>query len=119
MFDLATDPDSQELIKQFWDAGKIVSAVCHGPAALANVKLNDGTYLIADKAVTGFSSAEEDAFGTSKYMPFVLESALIANGGKYTKGDNWAEHVVQDGKLLTGQNPASAGALGDAVLAAL
>lgn len=87
------------------------SAVCHGPAAIADVKLSNGNYLIAGHNVTGFSNAEEDAVGLSKYMPFMLEDSLNKNsGGKYVKADqDWGEKVVVEngGKLITGQNPSS------------
>ena len=123
MFDLATDSISQQVIREFKDSNKIVSAVCHGPAALAKVKLADGSYLIKDSAVTGFSNAEEDQAGSSSAMPFMLEDELNKNsGGKFEKAkDAWAPHVVtaQGGKLITGQNPASAAPLGQAILKAL
>jgi putative intracellular protease/amidase len=123
MFDLATDQDSIELIKEFFEAGKIVGAVCHGPAALVNAKLSDGTYLIANAAVTGFSNDEEDSVDLSKYMPFMLETELNKkSGGKYEKASKqWEEHVVvaKDGRLITGQNPSSATAIGKAIAQAI
>merc|ERR1711939_434157 len=91
--------------------------------ALAYVKLSDGSYLIKDAEVTGFSNTEEDTVQLSKYMPFMLEDALKQNGGKYVKADqDWGEKVVvsgKDGKLITGQNPASAAAVGKAILKAI
>ncbi|GAB7366190.1 hypothetical protein MBLNU230_g7750t1 [Neophaeotheca triangularis] len=122
MFDLATDSQSQELIREFYDQGKVVSAVCHGPAALANVKLSDGSYLINGQEVTGFTNTEEDQVGLSAAMPFPLETKLQENGGKFIKADPWAAKVVssgKDGKLITGQNPASAAPIGDAILKAI
>lgn len=122
MFDLAVDPKSQQLIKEFYESGKLVSAVCHGPAALANVKLSDGTHLIKGQDVTGFTNAEEDQAQLSSAMPFMLETTLEQNGAKFSKADPWASKVVVSGKgnrLLTGQNPASAGPLGEAVAALL
>lgn len=123
MFDLATDPTSHKLIAEFHDAGKIVSAVCHGPAALVNVKLSDGSYLIKDQAVTGFSNNEEEQAGLTKAVPFLLEDELNKNsGGKFQKADKaWAENVcvARGGRLITGQNPASATALGEAIKKAL
>ena len=87
------------------------SAVCHGPAAIADVKLSNGKYLIEGHQVTGFSNSEEDGVGLSKYMPFMLEDVLKKNsGGKYVKAEqDWGEKVVVEngGKLITGQNPAS------------
>lgn len=122
MFDLATDSESQQLIKEFYEKGKVVSAVCHGHAALANVKLSDGSYLIKGQEVTAFTNAEEDQAGLSSAMPFMLETKLGENGAKFVKADPWAAKVVSSGKgnkLITGQNPASAAPLGEAILAAL
>ena len=120
MFDLATDETSHKVIREFAEAGKVVSAVCHGPAALINAKLSDGSYLIANAPVTGFSNTEEDQVGLTKAMPFLLEDELNKNsGGKFEKAtEPWALKVVvaKDGKLITGQNPASAAAVGEAIL---
>ena len=80
--------------------------VCHAPAALKNVKV-DGEYLVKDKKVTGFSNTEEEAVGLSDVVPFLLEDALKENGGHYEKGADWQSYVVEDGLLITGQNPAS------------
>ncbi|KAJ5212905.1 ThiJ/PfpI [Penicillium cf. viridicatum] len=76
MFDLANDSNSQSLIREFYESGKVVSALCHGPAALVNVKLSDGTYLVSDQVVTGLSDAEEEAMQFTKDMPFLLETEL-------------------------------------------
>lgn len=123
MFDLATDTTSQRLIAEFWSAGKVVSAVCHGPAALVNAKLSDGTYLISGKEVTGFSNAEEDQMGLSGEMPFMLETGLGKSGGKFVKAaEPFGEKVVvagEGGRLITGQNPASAGGVGEAIKTAI
>ena len=123
MYDLATDKTSIELIREFWEAEKVVAAVCHGPAALVNVKLSDGKYLVADAAVTGFSNDEEDSIGLSQFMPFMLETELQKiSGGKYEKASKlWGEHVVvsKNGRLITGQNPYSAVAIGQALARAV
>ncbi|EMC95448.1 hypothetical protein BAUCODRAFT_73057 [Baudoinia panamericana UAMH 10762] len=123
MFDLATDSDSQQLIKEFYEAGKVTSAVCHGPAAFVNVKLSDGSYLVKDQEITAFTNTEEDQVGLSSAMPFMLETKLQENGAKIVKADQpWGVKVVQSGKggkLITGQNPASAAGIGEAILAAL
>jgi putative intracellular protease/amidase len=123
MYDLATDESSIALIREFWEAKKMVGAVCHGPAALVNVKLSDGSYLVADAAVTGFSNDEEDSIGLSEFMPFMLETELHKkSGGKYEKASKiWGEHVVvsKDGRLITGQNPYSATAIGKAMAQAI
>ena len=121
MFDLATDEKSHQLIREFYEQGKVVSAVCHGPAALANAKLNDGSYLIKDQEVTGFTNTEEDQVGLSSAMPFMLETVLETNGGKFVKADPWAPKVAygRGGKLITGQNLASAAPIGDAIWKAI
>ena len=120
MFDLATDSTSHKVINEFWSAGKVVGAVCHGPAALVNVKLSDGSYLIKDKEVTGFSNAEEEQAGLTKAMPFLLESDLTKNGGKFEKASQpWGEKVCVAGNLITGQNPASAAGVGEAIKQAI
>lgn len=120
MFDLATDSTSHKVITEFWDAGKVVSAVCHGPAALFNVKLSDGSYLIQDKELTAFSNAEEDQMGLTKAMPFALETELEKNGAKFVKADQPFEaKVIVAGKLITGQNPASALGVGEAIKTAI
>ena len=86
MFDLATDQTSHKIIGEFYNAGKIVSAVCHGPAALAHVKVSDGKYLLEGQKVTGFSNSEEDAVGLTGAMPFKLEDALNeASDGGFVK----------------------------------
>lgn len=120
MYDLATDATSHKLIAEFAEANKIVGAVCHGPAALVNVKLSNGSYLVADKRVTGFTNTEEDQVQLTPYMPFMLETELKAHGGKFEMAaEPWAPHVATDGKLFTGQNPASAAPIGEAIRKAI
>ncbi|KAJ5035577.1 uncharacterized protein L3040_008043 [Drepanopeziza brunnea f. sp. 'multigermtubi'] len=121
MWDLSQDATSHQIINEFASAGKIVSAVCHGPAALAHVRTPAGDYLLKDHAVTGFSTSEEDAVGLTQAMPFILEDQLkVASGGKYRKADgDWAPNVVVSGKIITGQNPASASGVGEAILKAV
>lgn len=123
MYDLAHNETSHSLIKEFADKGKVVSAVCHGPAALAYAKLSSGEYLIKDSEVTGFSNTEEDTVGKTQYMPFSLEDVLAKNsGGNFSKAKaDWGSHVktARGGKLITGQNPASAADVGKAILKAI
>jgi putative intracellular protease/amidase len=115
MFDLATDADSIKLAAEFYEAGKVVSAVCHGPAALVNVKLNDGTFLLKGREVAGFSDTEEG--DNMKNMPFSLEQKLNeASGGKYVKAKDWSDKIVVSGRVITGQNPASAKSVGEAIV---
>lgn len=106
LWDLAVDLKSIALIEDFVKSDKPVAFVCHAPAALKNVKVN-GEYLVKDKKVTGFSNTEEVAVGLADVVPFLLEDVLKANGAKYEKGANWQSYVVEDGLLITGQNPAS------------
>jgi putative intracellular protease/amidase len=119
MYDLAFDPDSQKLIAEFASKGKVVSSVCHGPAALINVKLPDGKHLLEGKTVAGFTNQEEEQAGLTKVVPFLLEDELKKHAKAYEAAEPWAEKVVVDGKLITGQNPASAKPLAEAVLKAI
>ncbi|HEU5056610.1 MAG TPA: type 1 glutamine amidotransferase domain-containing protein [Kofleriaceae bacterium] len=116
MWDFRQDRDVQRLAAAIHESGGVVAAVCHGPAALVDVRLSSGEYLVAGKRVTGFSNAEEEAAKLTEVVPFLLESALVERGGRYEKaGDLWQEHVVSDGRVVTGQNPASAAGVGRAV----
>lgn len=121
MFDLANDEISHSIIREFWESGRVVGAVCHGPIAIANVKLTDGSYLVDGSKVTGFTDAEEDQVQLSAYMPFLLEDVLKKNGGKFEAAEPWGEKVVvgKEGRLLTGQNPASATGIGKAIVKAI
>ncbi|GIJ85084.1 hypothetical protein Asppvi_003939 [Aspergillus pseudoviridinutans] len=120
MFDLANDVTSHALIREFYENGKVVSAVCHGPAALVNVKLSDGSYLVAGQKVTGLSDAEEEFMQFTKDMPFLLESELRKKGAVYEKADDLFGVKVlasgKNGKLITGQNPPSATVIGEAMI---
>jgi putative intracellular protease/amidase len=94
----------------------VVSAVCHGPAGLVNIKLPDGSYLINGREVAGFSNAEEKAAGLTEVVSFLLEDKLKERGAKYSEGEMFTEHVVRDGRLVTGQNPQSAKKMAEIVL---
>lgn len=118
MVDIANNPQIQRAIERAWQGGKIVAAVCHGPAALLGVKLEDGTALVQGRKLTGFSNAEERGYAQAD-VPFLLEDALRAEGAVYSAADDWQENVVVDGRLMTGQNPASGGALAKAIVDAL
>ncbi|MGY2225008.1 type 1 glutamine amidotransferase domain-containing protein [Pseudomonas gingeri] len=107
LWDLAEDPISIRLIESFLAANKPAALVCHAPGVLRHVKKPDGTPLVAGKNVTGFTNTEEEAVGLTHVVPFLVEDVLKANGGLYSKGDDWASYVVSDGLLITGQNPAS------------
>lgn len=119
MFDLVDDKDSLQLIAEFYSAGKIVAAVCHGPVVLVNVRI-DGKPLLQGRQVTGFSNEEEEIIGLTSTMPQLVEDEVKKNGGIYVKADKpWSEKVVVDGRLITGQNPASSAAVGRALAQAL
>ena len=109
MWDLPDNATSIALIEAFVKADKPVGAVCHAPAAFVNVRGKDGEYLVKGKRVTGFTNEEEKAVGLDAVVPFLLEDRLKERGGVYSKGVNWAPYVRVDGKLVTGQNPASSG----------
>ncbi len=107
MWDLAENKTSIELIENAIADGKPVAAVCHAPAVLRHVKGPDGEPLVKGKKVTGFSNSEEEAVGLTDIVPFLLEDMLAEQGGTYSKGEDWASYVLEDGLLITGQNPAS------------
>ena len=116
LWDLAEDQQSIELIASMAAAGKIVCAVCHAPGVLRHVKAADGTPLVQGKNVTGFTNTEEAGVELTDIVPFLVEDMLVKNGANYSKGADWQSHVVTDGKLITGQNPASSQAAALAVL---
>ncbi|MCC3421550.1 MAG: type 1 glutamine amidotransferase domain-containing protein [Microcoleus sp. PH2017_01_SCD_O_A] len=113
MWDFADNQELAEIAAAIYEAGGIVGAVCHGPAALVNIKLSDGTYLVADKTVAAFTNEEEAAVGLTDIVPFLLESTLIERGAKFTKVANFQVCVVASDRLVTGQNPASAAGVGE------
>ncbi|MEB0227077.1 type 1 glutamine amidotransferase domain-containing protein [Pseudomonas sp. 10S4] len=119
LWDLAEDKHSIALIEAFYKAGKPVATVCHAPGVLRHVKDADGQPLVKGKRVTGFSNSEEEAVQLTDVVPFLVEDMLKANGGIYTKADDWASYVTTDGLLLSGQNPASSEATAEALLAKL
>ena len=107
LWDLANDEHSITLIETFNEQEKPIAFVCHAPAALKSVRGTDGEPIVKGRKVSGFTNSEEEAVGLKDVVPFLVEDMLKANGGIYTKGDDWSEHVVKDGRLITGQNPAS------------
>lgn len=119
MWDFHGDPQVQRLAASIYQAGGVVAAVCHGPAALVDIQLADGSYLVAGKQVAAFSNAEEAAAGLTAVVPFLLETELAARGAQYSKAPLWQKHVVVDQRLVTGQNPASASGVGEAMAALL
>jgi putative intracellular protease/amidase len=107
LWDLSGNPTSISLIESFIKAGKPVAAVCHAPAALIEVRGEDGEYLVKGRQVTGFTNTEEAGVQLIDVVPFLLEDKLKEIGGDYSKGPDWSSYVQVDGLLVTGQNPAS------------
>ncbi len=107
LWDLAEDPASIHLIEVFAQSDRPIAAVCHAPAIFRHTKAADGKPLVSGRKVAGFTNSEEAASGLTDVVPFLVEDMLRENGGIYTKAADWAVHVVLDGKLVTGQNPAS------------
>jgi putative intracellular protease/amidase len=107
MADMPEHPLLKQVIKETWERKAIVGAVCHGPVSLLNVKLSDGSYLLAGKNVSSFTNDEEENYAKQD-VPFLLESALTKQGAIFHKTDPWQAFSISDGNLVTGQNPASA-----------
>lgn len=116
MWDFPRDPDVARVGREVYERGGVVAAVCHGPAALVNLTLSDGTYLVAGKRVAGFTNDEEKAAGVADVVPFLLADALVGRGARHEPGPDWQAQVVVDGRLATGQNPASATPLAEEVV---
>lgn len=116
MWDFADSAAIDKVTREIYEHGGIVSAVCHGPAALVNVKLSDGKFLVDGKNLTSFTNAEEAEVQATDIVPFLLETALKNHGAIHHVAENWSNHVEVDGRLVTGQNPASAASVGEAVV---
>ncbi len=116
MWDFPANEEINRLAAGIYEKGGVTAAVCHGPAALVDVKLSDDSYLVAGKTLTAFTNAEEEVKNLSDVMPFLLESKLIERGALFTKASVWQEKVVVSDRLVTGQNPASAEAVGQAIV---
>ncbi|EPJ49404.1 MAG: thiJ/PfpI family protein [Osedax symbiont Rs1] len=116
LWDLAENPVSIALLESFLEAGKPVAAVCHATAALLNVKLASGELAVKGKAISGFTNSEEAAVELTEVVPFLLEDELIKRGANYQKGPDWQDFTVQDGLLISGQNPASSKSVADKLL---
>ncbi|WP_256843912.1 MULTISPECIES: type 1 glutamine amidotransferase domain-containing protein [unclassified Pantoea] len=119
LWDLANDKHSISLIEQTLQAGKPVALVCHAPGVLRDVKNADGMPLVKGKKVTGFTNSEEEGVGLTDVVPFLVEDVLKQNGGLYSRGDDWQSYTVQDGLLITGQNPGSSAETAKVLLASL
>ncbi|HET7627442.1 MAG TPA: type 1 glutamine amidotransferase domain-containing protein [Bacillales bacterium] len=119
MFDFPENDPLRSLLADYYEHGKIVAAVCHGPAGLTEVKWSDGTPLVSGKTVTAFTNEEESGTGLEDAMPFLLESRLRDQGANFVGGEKFADHVERDGNLITGQNPPSSKSTAIAVAEAL
>ncbi len=107
LWDLAEDKNSIALIEEFYQNNKPVAAVCHAPAIFKHTKNADGTFIVNGKKVTGFTNGEEEAVQLTSVVPFLVEDMLKSNGGIYSKKADWNPYAIEDGLLITGQNPAS------------
>ena len=119
MWDFPDSTAAQKAIREIDAAGGIVSAVCHGPAALVNARRADGSFLVAAKRVAAFSNGEEEEVQSTDVVRFLLASTLVERGAHHQSAANWANNVVADDRLITGQNPQSAASLGEALRDAL
>jgi putative intracellular protease/amidase len=116
MWDVAEDAASIKLIEAMFAADKPVAAVCHGSSVFRHTKAPDGAPLVRGKRVAGFTNTEEAAVGLTEVVPYLVEDMLKQNGGIYSKADNFQSHVITDGNLVTGQNPASSKGVAAAVV---
>ncbi|WP_145946952.1 type 1 glutamine amidotransferase domain-containing protein [Paenibacillus sp. Y412MC10] len=116
MYDLPKDQLLHQLVRNFYETGKIVAAVCHGPAGLTGIKLSNGQPLVAGKRVNAFTNREEAQTGLDKVLPFLLESKLRELGAIFVAAPDWTSHLEVDGNLITGQNPQSTLAVTKAVI---
>ncbi|BBO33152.1 type 1 glutamine amidotransferase domain-containing protein [Lacipirellula parvula] len=118
MADMSEHPLLKQVIQETYERGAVVGAVCHGPVSLLNVKLSNGEYLIAGKNITSFTNDEEENYAKAD-VPFELETALVNQGAIFHKVDPWQPNSLADGKLVTGQNPASAKGVAEKMIALL
>ncbi len=120
LWDFPDNEILQSISQKIYEQGGFVSSVCHGVAGLLNIKLSSGAFLVKDKEVTGFSNEEEKLIELDQFVPFLTETELIARGAVYKKADEpWLAFAVEDQRIITGQNPASGGAVADLLITAL
>lgn len=121
MWDFFPNEEINRVGRETWESNGVVAAVCHGPIGLASIKLSDGEYLVKGKNVGGFTNEEEDVLKLTEYYPTHSEGATVEDilthcGANHSKTNNWGKHIVVDGNLVSGQNPASADGVGEAVV---
>jgi putative intracellular protease/amidase len=119
MWDLPDATSINEMTAAIFEQGGTVGGVCHGPAGLVNVRLSDGSYLVAGRTVSAFTNEEEEAAEATDLMPFLLETRLRERGATFSEGPKWDAHIAVSGRLITGQNPASATDVAEAMVEAL
>ena len=115
MWDFPNNATIHKLVRELYENGDLVSAVCHGPCALVNVQLSNLDYLIKDKNMTSFTNGEEVESQSTEIVPFALETSITNHHAKFYTTPNWSDNVIVDGNLITGQNPYSAASLGETV----
>ncbi|WP_426477395.1 type 1 glutamine amidotransferase domain-containing protein [Chryseobacterium sp. CBSDS_008] len=116
MWDFADNKELADIASNIYENGGIVAGVCHGPAGLVNIKLNNGKYLVDGKKINAFTNEEESEVKLTNFVPFLLEDKLKERGAKFEKSGLWQNHVVTDQRVITGQNPQSAKSVGEAIL---
>ncbi len=116
MWDFPDNEELQRLARECYEAGGVIASICHGPAAFVNLRLSDRSYFVNDRRMVSFTNAEEEAVDKTDVVPFLLESALRKRGAIFEGGGNMEDQVVVDGRFVTGQNPASAESLGNAIV---
>lgn len=119
MWDFADNTELAKIASIIYENGGIVAGVCHGPAGLVNIKLNNGKYLVEGKKINAFTNEEESEVKLTNVVPFLLEDKLKERGAKFEKSGLWQNHVVTDQRVITGQNPQSAKSVGEAILSEL
>jgi|SRR5690554_1815179 len=118
MVDMPENELLKKVIVETYERGAIISAVCHGPVSFLNAKLSDGSYLVDSKNISSFTTREEDNYARAD-VPFDLQTALEAQGAIFHEAEPWTDNSIQDGRIVTGQNPASAKSVGEKVVALL
>ena len=116
MFDMPDNAEINTLTASIYEAGGVVAGVGNGVVSLVNVKLSSGEYMVAGKSVTAFTNTQLETIQLVDYMPFLLETKLTENGGRFVDGGDWSANVVTDGRLVTGQNPQSASGVAEEIM---
>lgn len=116
IWDFPENHDLQKISETIYHRGGIISSVCHGALGLLGIQADDGNNLIAGKQVTGFSNEEEKLAGLDEYVPYLTETELSKHGARYYATEAFTPNAIEDGRLITGQNPASGGPVADLVL---